>query len=253
MPDVELEHFDRVALLTIDRPQARNAIGLATIGQLEAALEEAAGLDVSVLVIRGGGDRAFVSGGDLKELSVIREFDGAVEMARRMRRVLDRLSGFPLPVIAAVNGFALGGGAEVAVACDMRIAAADVKLGFTQVKLAIIPAWGGAERLTELIGRSRAMLLIGTGRMVTATEAQAMGLVDDVVPREEFDSAWRGLAAQFANLPPASARAIKAVVAAARPNHHPHLEKAAVRDFAEHWVADAHWDAVAGSATRPPR
>jgi enoyl-CoA hydratase/carnithine racemase len=176
---------------------------------------------------------------------VIRDLPGAMQMARRMRRVLDRISTLPMPVIAAVNGAALGGGAELAVACDMRIAAADVTIGFTQVRLAIMPAWGGAERLAELVGRSKAMLLIGTGRVLTSAEALRLGMLDEVVERADFESAWRSLAAQFADLPPSAARAIKSVVASARPNHHPHLEQAAVEDFAQLWVADKHWEAAA--------
>jgi enoyl-CoA hydratase/carnithine racemase len=177
---------------------------------------------------------------------------GAVDMARRMRRVLDRVSTLPLPVIGAINGSALGGGAELAVACDMRIASADVKIGFTQVKLAIMPAWGGAERLAELVGRSKAMLLIGTGRAVTAAEALHLGLVDEVVERADFEDGWRALARQFADLPPSAARAIKSVVASATPHHHPHLETAAVDEFAKLWVADSHGAAAARLAKPAP-
>jgi enoyl-CoA hydratase/carnithine racemase len=248
MSEVEVQLAARVATITIDRPGSRNAIGLATIGQLDEALDEVAAMPCSVLVLRGAGDRAFISGGDLKELSAIRDEAGAIAMASRMRRLLDRLSTFPLPVIAAINGHALGGGAEVAVACDIRLAAADVKIGFTQVKLAIMPAWGGAERLAELIGRSRALLLVATGRIVDAAEALRLGLVDDVVDRVEFDAACRRLAEEFAQLSPEAARSIKSVIASARPHDHPHLQEAAVQAFAGLWVADAHWDAAAAAA-----
>jgi enoyl-CoA hydratase len=243
--EVELELADGVAVLTIDRPHARNAIALSTITEIEQALDAVTASSASVLVIRGAGDRAFVSGGDLKELSAIRDHAGAVDMARRMRRVLDRISTLPLPVIGALNGSALGGGAELAVACDMRIASADVRIGFTQVKLAIMPAWGGAERLAELVGRSKAMLLIGTGRTLGAEDALRLGLVDDVVERADFDTGWRTLAQQFAELPPGAARAIKTVIAAAKPNHHPRLEIAAVDEFAQLWIAEPHWQAAA--------
>jgi enoyl-CoA hydratase len=248
-PEVAVEISRGVAVITIDRPGSRNAIGLATIGELGAALDAVADSAAAVLVIRGAGDRAFVSGGDLKELSAIRDFAGAAEMAVRMRTLLDRVAQFPLPVIAAVNGHALGGGAEVAVACDIRVCADDVRLGFTQVKLAIMPAWGGAERLAELVGRSRALLLVGTGRTVTATEAREIGLVELAVPRDGFDQAWRELAAEFAALPPGASRKIKSVVAAARPHHHPHLQADAVEAFASLWVADEHWEAAAASVS----
>src|SRR6266508_1193789 len=144
-----------VAIVTIDRPEARNAIGFATIEELEAALDQVLASDAAVLVLRGGGDRAFVSGGDLKELSTVRTHEDAVGMARRVRRLLDRVATFPVPVVAALNGHALGGGAEVAIAADIRIAAGDVKIGFNQVSLGIMPAWGGAERLAIALGRSR--------------------------------------------------------------------------------------------------
>ncbi|HEX3611697.1 MAG TPA: enoyl-CoA hydratase/isomerase family protein [Sporichthyaceae bacterium] len=245
MSEVGVRIAGRVATITIDRPGSRNAIGLATIGQLGQALDEVAAADCSVLVLRGAGDRAFISGGDLKELSAIRDEAGAIAMASRMRQLLDRLSTFPLPVIAAVNGHALGGGAEVAVACDIRLAASDVRIGFTQVKLAIMPAWGGAERLAELVGRSRAMLLVATGRTVEIHEALRLGLVDEVAERAEFDEASARLADEFAQLSPEAARSIKRVIASARPHDHPHLQEAAVRSFAGLWVADAHWDAAA--------
>jgi enoyl-CoA hydratase len=249
--EVTLELHGRQAHLTIDRPRSRNAIGLKTIGELEAALDEAARQDISVLVLRGGGNRAFVSGGDLKELSAIRDLQGAAEMANRMRLLLDRISTFPVPVLAAVNGHALGGGAEVAVACDIRIAADDIKIGFTQVKLAIMPAWGGAERLAELVGRSRALLLVTTGRNIYAPSALQMGLIEQVAPRSIFEEAYRQLADELATLSPDAARAIKSVIASARPHHHPHLQESAVAAFARLWVADEHWAATAAMAVKP--
>ncbi len=183
--DVRLEIDAGVAVVTIDRPEARNAIGFATIDALGAAVDEVADSGAAVLVLRGSGDRAFVSGGDIKELGSIRTHEAAVAMASRVRRLLDRVAAFPVPVIAALNGHALGGGAEVAVAADIRIAADDVKIGFNQVALGIMPAWGGAERLAQLVGRSRALLAIATGDVYDAPTAQRFGLVDVVVPRAD--------------------------------------------------------------------
>jgi enoyl-CoA hydratase/carnithine racemase len=242
--DVTLEVDGGIAVVTIDRPQVRNALGNQAAHELELALDEAEAADVSVLVLRGGGDRAFVSGGDLKELSSLRDEPGAIAMASGRRELLDRLATFPAPVIAALNGHAIGGGAEVAVAADIRVAAADVTIAFAQVRLAIMPAWGGAERLAELVGRSQALLLVGTGRTVDAEEAQRLGLFDVVAPREQFEEAWGEIARAFAALPPGAARSIKSVVAAARPHHHPALADDAVRHFARLWVADAHWEAA---------
>jgi len=233
-----------LGVITIDRPDVRNAIGFATIGELDRALDDALAADVAALVIRGAGDRAFVSGGDLKELATIRTHDDAVAMARTVRRLLDRVASFPVPVLAALNGHALGGGAEVAIAADIRIAADDVKIGFNQVTLGIMPAWGGAERLAQVVGRGRAMLAIATGQLYDAPAAQALGLVDVVVPRASFDVEWRALARQLADTAPGATRAIKAVLRAAVPTHRPDLEAGAAAEFAALWVADAHWDAA---------
>jgi len=241
---VSVQVDDGVAVVTIDRPEARNAIGFATADELDAALDQVLETDAAVLVVRGGGDRAFVSGGDLKELRTVRTHDDAAAMARRVRRLLDRVAAFPLPVVAALNGHALGGGAEVAVAADVRIAAEDVTIGFNQVALGIMPAWGGAERLAQLIGRGRALLAITTGRLHDAPTAQRLGLVDVVVPRPEFDDAWRNLAREMAATAPGTTRAVKSVIDAAVPACRPELETTATAEFARLWASDAHWTAV---------
>ena len=237
--DVLVSVAEGVAVLTVDRPAVRNAISPATMDALDAALDAVA--DAAVLVIHGGGDRAFISGGDLKELAKIRSFDDAVAMAVRMRRLCDRIATFPAPVIAALNGHALGGGAEVAVAADIRVACDDVTIAFNQSRLAIMPAWGGAERLAGMVGRSQALLLATTGERIGAAEALRIGLVDRVYPRSEFDASWRSLATAIAASP---SRSIKSVIAAAAPHHHPGLETAAAAEFAALWVSDAHWAAA---------
>ena len=237
--DVLVSVAEGVAVLTVDRPAVRNAISPATMDALDAALDAVA--DAAVLVIHGGGDRAFISGGDLKELAKIRSFDDAVAMAVRMRRLCDRIATFPAPVIAALNGHALGGGAEVAVAADIRVACDDVTIAFNQSRLAIMPAWGGAERLAGMVGRSQALLLATTGERIGAAEALRIGLVDRVYPRASFESSWRSLAAAIAASP---SRSIKSVIAAAAPHHHPGLETAAAAEFAALWVSDAHWAAA---------
>lgn len=233
-----------VAVVTIDRPEVRNAIGFATIDALDAALDRFLESSAAVLVLRGGGDRAFVSGGDLKELNAIRTYEDAVRMASRVRRLLDRVAAFPVPVIAALNGHALGGGAEVAIAADIRIAADDVKIGFNQVSLGIMPAWGGAERLAQAIGRSRALLAIATGELYDAPDAQRLGLVDRVVPRAGFEDGWREAAGRIAAAGPGASRAVKSVVGASAPSVHPELEADATAAFARLWTGDAHWAAV---------
>jgi enoyl-CoA hydratase len=221
-----------LAVITIDRPHARNAIALETMDQFDKALDGADG--AGALVITGAGDRAFVSGGDLKELSALRTEQEAGAMAWRMRSICDRIAGFPAPTIAALNGHALGGGAEVAVAADIRLAADDVKIGFNQVVLEIMPAWGGAERLVELVGFGKALLLAGTGMILTAEEAQRSGLVDHVLPRESFDDEWRTIAKLLAKRP---AGEIKRVMRGVTTTE-------AVAAFARLWVSDEHWAAA---------
>lgn len=242
MADVLLELREGVAILTVDRPAVRNAIGLATMDALDQALDAAA--DADALVIRGGGDRAFISGGDLKELAKIRTESEAVAMALRMRHLCDRIATFPAPVIAVLNGHALGGGAEVAVAADIRVAADDITIGFTQATLAIMPAWGGAERLAALAGRAQALLLTTTGERIGAAEAHRIGLVERVYPRAGFEDSWRALARRIASSP---SRPIKSVIAQAAPHHHPAHEMSAATAFAALWTSDAHWAAVEGS------
>jgi enoyl-CoA hydratase/carnithine racemase len=240
---VDLEVDDGLAVLTIDRPHARNAIALDTMDQLEKALDAAVG--ARALVIKGAGDRAFVSGGDLKELSTLRTEEDASAMAKRMRSICDQLAGFPAPVIAALNGHAFGGGAEVAVAADIRVAADDIKIAFNQVELEIMPAWGGAERLAALVGKGRALLLAGTGTTLSAVEAERIGLVDLVLPRPSFDEGWRSVARSLARHP---ATEIKRVIRGVSPEE-------AIASFARLWVADAHWRAaerVMNRSATPP-
>lgn len=250
-PPVFLAIDDSVATITIDRPRARNAIALATMDELDSALDEVVAAAPSVLVLRGAGEQAFVSGGDLKDLANLQTLEQAGAMACRMRDVLDRIAQLPFPTIAAVNGHALGGGAEVSIACDLRVCADDVTLGFVQAQLAIMPAWGGVERLVELIGRSRAIELMATRRRVGAAEAKALGLVNEAVARAEFDTAVQAYARQIAEVPAEVLTSIKTVANLASPNCHPGSRKAAVDAFAELWVADAHWDAVGGRPSQP--
>ncbi|HTI73532.1 MAG TPA: enoyl-CoA hydratase/isomerase family protein [Mycobacterium sp.] len=229
---VDLDLDDGLAVITIDRPHARNAISLETMDQLEKGLDGAVG--AKALVLTGAGDRAFVSGGDLKELSALRTEGEAASMAFRMRTICDRIAAFPGPTIAVLNGHALGGGAEFAVAADIRLAAADIKIGFNQVTLEIMPAWGGAERLVTLVGYGKALLLAGTGTVLDASEAERIGLVDKVLPRSSFDDDWRSIAKALASRP---AGEIKRVMKGTSTTE-------AVAAFARLWVADEHWAAA---------
>jgi enoyl-CoA hydratase len=171
--EVRFEREGPAARIVVDRPSARNAISHRVMGELEAILDHLAEEPPAVVTIRGGGDRAFVSGGDLKEFAAIRLAADAERMATRMRRILDRLATLPSITIAVLNGHALGGGAELAVAADFRLAADDIKIGFSQITLGITPAWGGIERLAGLAGRARAAYLLATGAIIDAHQGAA--------------------------------------------------------------------------------
>lgn len=164
----------------------------------------------------------------------MRTVEQAGAMSLRMRSICDRIAGFPGPTVAALNGHALGGGAEFAVSADIRLAADDIKIGFNQVALEIMPAWGGAERLVELVGYSRALLLAGTGRILAATDAERIGLIDQVIPRASFDEQWRLTARLLAKRP---AGQVKRVMRGASTTE-------AVAAFAHLWVSDEHWAAA---------
>ncbi|HEY4867743.1 MAG TPA: enoyl-CoA hydratase/isomerase family protein, partial [Candidatus Dormibacteraeota bacterium] len=191
MADIKVRQEGRVLVLTVDRPQARNALAGSTMQELDAHLADLADrTDIHCAVITGAGERAFIAGGDLKELESQRDEPFARQMAEAMRASLDRIPSLPVPVIAAINGAALGGGAEVAIACDFRIACDDARIGFTQALLGLMPAWGGIERLAASTGRSRALYLLTTGRTLSGSEAAAWGVVEESAPRSEFDRRW---------------------------------------------------------------
>jgi enoyl-CoA hydratase len=242
VPDIRVEQDGAVLVLTVDRPQARNALAPTTMAELDALL---AGLavrdDVRCAVLTGAGDRAFIAGGDLKELESGRDEAFGARLARDMRDTLDRIAALPIPVIAALNGAAIGGGAEVAVACDFRIAADDASIGFTQVLLGVTPAWGGIERLGALVGRGRALYLLTTGRVLSGSEAADWGVVEEAVPRERFAERWLEVAHEVAGAPRHALAGLKTAMQAAHPGSHPDLAGPAIADFARAWAHPDHW------------
>jgi enoyl-CoA hydratase len=244
MRDLRLEVVSGVATLSIDRPKARNALALQTMAELDEALETVRTERARVLVIRGAGDKAFCAGGDIKELEQMRSEEEAAAMAHRMRATLDRIPQLAIPVIAGLNGDALGGGAELAVACDFRIAAAHSRIGFPQVSLGLMPAWGASERLASLVGRGRALSILLSGGPMTAADALQLGLIEMVVPSSTFDERLREVAVGIAAAPPAAVAGIKSSVNAIRPHRHPELADTTVEAFARVWADPAHWEAV---------
>ena len=174
---------DGIAVITINRPDKMNALNAMVISELDAATTEL-DADVSVrgLILTGAGEKAFVAGADIGELAMVTPVEGR-ETGMKGQRVYDRLERFRGPVIAAVNGFALGGGCELALACHIRIASEDARLGTPEVKLGLMCGYGGTQRLPRLVGRGRALEILLSGEMVSAEEAFRIGLVNRVVPK----------------------------------------------------------------------
>jgi enoyl-CoA hydratase len=181
-----VETRDGVSFVTVDRPAKLNALNSATMAELDAAFA-AAGADPEVrgVILTGGGEKAFVAGADLAELAARSPIEGR-ELARRGQEVFARIEKLGKPVVAAVNGFALGGGCELALACHVRVASENAKLGTPEVKLGLMCGYGGTQRLGRLVGRGRALEMLLTGEMIDAAEALRIGLVNRVVPRESL-------------------------------------------------------------------
>jgi len=182
--NIRLELEDALAVLTIDRPKALNALNSKTLQELESALHSLPST-VRALIVTGGGDKAFVAGADIAEMASIGSAQ-AREFAALGHRVFQTLEQLPIPTIAAVNGFALGGGCELALACDLIYASDKAKLGLPEVSLGVIPGFGGTQRLTRVVGKMRAKELVFTGERLDAAKAKDIGLVLDVLPADQL-------------------------------------------------------------------
>jgi enoyl-CoA hydratase/carnithine racemase len=206
---IELARFEHWAQVTLNRPKA-NALSLELVTELRQAVEELqADREVRCIVITGSGDRFFSGGADI--LSLRKSLGAAPEENRLLPeglRLMDTVEACPKPVVAAVNGIAVGGGCELILACHVRIAAESAQFGLPEVTLGILPGWGGTHRLPRLVGESRALDWMLSGRMVSAAEAAQAGLVARVVPAAELAQATRELAAMLASRPPLAVRAI---------------------------------------------
>jgi enoyl-CoA hydratase len=184
MPSVKYEKKGKTALLTISRPAEMNSLNNQVLAELEKLIPQIQNdSETAVLVITGDGDKAFVAGADIAEMSNMSEKEGAA-FAARGQAVFESIERLPIPVIAAVNGFALGGGTELALACDMIIASEKAFFGQPEVKLGITPGFGGTQRLTRAVGRAKAAELIFTGRRLPAQDALSLGMINEVVPHD---------------------------------------------------------------------
>jgi enoyl-CoA hydratase len=174
-----------ILTITINRPDALNALNQDTLTELSTKLQESyQSADTKGIIITGQGEKAFIAGADIKELSTLSK-EQAFALAEKGQRLFKQIEDCPKPVVAAVNGFALGGGCELAMACHIRIATTNAKFGQPEVNLGIIPGYGGTQRLTQLVGRGKALELILTGDLISANDAKSLGLVNHVVESHE--------------------------------------------------------------------
>jgi enoyl-CoA hydratase len=209
MPEIIREQREgRVAVVTIDRPEKLNALSQQVRDEMLEVLGRLEGDDgVGVVVITGAGDKSFIAGADLGEFDGRSPFDQ--RQAMRSPRIFDAMASFPKPVIAMINGFCLGGGCELAMSCDLRVASDRARFGQPEIKLGLIPGGGGTQRLPRLVGMGHAMRLVLTGEMIGAEEARAIGLVEMVVPHDELRERTLELAAAIAAKSPLTVRVAK--------------------------------------------
>jgi enoyl-CoA hydratase len=201
-------HEGAVALLTLNRPQSLNALNTSLLEELQHAIQQVRDDSaVRVIIITGAGTRAFAAGADVKELTALPPM-AMQAYSQRGQKIFDAVEQLGKPVIAAINGFALGGGCELAMACTLRIAAESATFGQPEVNLGLMPGFAGTQRLTRLVGKGRALDLLLTGRQIDAAEALRIGLVERVVPADGLMTEARTLAAQLASKPPLAVRSI---------------------------------------------
>lgn len=218
--NIYIEEEGSIATITIDRPKKLNALNKQTINELHEAFKELdEDKETKVIIITGSGEKAFVAGADISEFADFGVEKGGDLAAKGQALLFDFVENLSTPVIAAVNGFALGGGLELAMSCHFRVASYNAKMGLPEVTLGLIPGYGGTQRLPQLVGKGRAMEMITTATMVTAERALEFGLVNYVVEQEELLPLCRKLAGKISNNSPmALAQAIKAVNAGYKNN-----------------------------------
>jgi enoyl-CoA hydratase len=245
--NIRTETRDGVFYVLIDRPEKHNALALSIIDTIGKTFREAARDDTLVAaVLRGAGEKTFAAGGDLRELAGLRTEAEAEQMALDATAAFNAIRDFPVPVVAGLNGNAFGGGAELAVSCDFRVAAAHARIGFVQGRLALATAWGGGPDLLDLVGRARGLRLLSTGEMLSAEDALAIGLYNAVgATGEPFDDTIEAFLEPIRRQRPQSMRAFKAVSDAHRRGEN----RAAMHEietamFVKTWVHDDHWEAA---------
>jgi len=232
--------------VTINRPEQRNALSLELLDRLgEVFISAAPDTTLKCAVLTATGDRCFAAGGDLKELDAVRSETATLAMSRRARAALDAVRRFPVPVIAALNGHALGGGAELALACDLRVATPQAELGLLQAQLNVTTAWGGGIDLLALLGPARGLALLIEARRIPATEALQLGLLHRVCgPHESLAACIDSALAPLLERPVQVLRAYKALASEARRALHERLTAVEERGFTASWTHADHWAAA---------
>ncbi len=205
--NVKTENRDGILVVTIDRPKVLNALNAETVDEIGRVFAEAReDAAVKAVIVTGGGEKAFVAGADINELAQKNPISGK-ETSERGQEIFGRIEKFPKVVIAAINGFALGGGCELALACHIRIASEKAQIGLPEVTLGIIPGYGGTQRMARLLGKGKALELILTGDRIAAPDAERIGLVNRVVPAEQLMGAAEEMARKIASRGPLAVRA----------------------------------------------
>jgi enoyl-CoA hydratase len=238
MKNFQIQHSNTILTVVISRPKALNALNTELLLELEEIINQFCNNhDARGLILTGDGEKAFVAGADIKELAILSR-EQALELAKKGQSLFKRIEDCTKPIIAAVNGFALGGGCELAMACHMRIATENAKFGQPEVNLGIIPGYGGTQRLTQLVGRAKSLELILTGDLITAQDAKTLGLVNHVVSnRDELMSLANSIMNKIVSKSPiAVSNAIKSVNAGFG------FEDAGYRAEAEYFAACAATD-----------
>jgi len=206
------EKSEGIATITLNRPEALNAFSKEVVEEIMHALDDVKNDEgVRVVVLTGAGEKAFSAGADIKAMVGMTALK-ARELSLMGEKLCLAFENLEKPVIAALNGYALGGGLEVAMSCDIRIASENARVGQTEINIGLIPGWGGTQRLTRLIGRTKAKELVFTGRMIDAKTAEQLGIVNMVVPPDKFKETVRQFATELASKAPAAIRVAKALI-----------------------------------------
>ena len=210
--NIRYDTRDAIAYVTLDRPKVMNALNRTTLAELDATFAKiSVDNSIRVVLLTGSGEKAFAAGADIQELASLSASEGQA-LAQAGQRIFDHIENCGKPVIACVNGFALGGGCELALACTMRIGSENAKLGQPEVKLGLIPGYGGTQRLPRLVGKSAALKLLLTGDMISAADALRIGLLDEVVPQDQLLPRAEQLAKSIAGVAPVAAQKCLAAV-----------------------------------------